>query len=750
MKRVILLITTFAALTFFCPRIGAGITLKGRIRHANTYTEINKVNVFIKGTSVGTSSQSDGSFLLDIPAPQSGMIVVFKHISFFDLEIPLATAQQQNTFYLRPRVIPLPEITVEGEKDSPQIIKDIPQPHSIIKAKNFQVRGFIDAGDLLRTQQSIQVDEELSGSKLVTIRGGNADDVTVLYDGITLNNLYDNTFDFSLLNLEDIDQIEIIRGSNSVLYGPGAISGIVNLVPKREKNYLFRFQQKLGTYASGAWNLQLHKKLKNRFDLSYSIKQEGLRREYSGASSDFDYLENKKTFHTANLLYSFARKEDVQDDVTLSYIRSDLDYRNNRYREELTDFNQLLSLRYQRGHTFNAMVSYHWLDNENNLTTRESVIERYLDNRIFFAHIEKSFTLRNLELLSAYQFENGLMDYHNSRTIPREESTGIEKTSFSRQKHGIVAILKLHVPTSSAFYRSTDFDLTYRNDTVMNDFDDIFRRQEDPRDTNVDITTNPGEDWHKSTIKFSSHLAGQSRLVALNGYLNFGKNVKFPTMFQQMSAPTTLDPERVALTPLELSPENNSNAEIGIDVIREIENREGLDGVQINVNYFKNLYTNKIVTYYSPRSPVAFYDNIHTAEISGLEIKGSLFFFDKKLTLDLGSSLYSIPEKTAFPFKSDKKHIANLLVEHAGYSMNLCWFYESDQIAWVRGAEGSFWEIGLPGYSNVDIHMSKQFEWRKLKFFINFSGRNVLDDDTELEGIAIRDRRLYLTFGMQY
>jgi hypothetical protein len=90
------------------------------------------------------------------------------------------------------------------------------------------------------------------------------------------------------------------------------------------------------------------------------------------------------------------------------------------------------------------------------------------------------------------------------------------------------------------------------------------------------------------------------------------------------------------------------------------------------------------------------------------------------------------------------------LLEHAGYSMNLFWFHESDQIAWVRGAEGAFWEIELPGYSNVDLHMSKQFEWRKMKFFINFSGRNLLDDETELEGIAIRDRRLYLTFGAQY
>ncbi|GAI16753.1 unnamed protein product, partial [marine sediment metagenome] len=36
------------------------------------------------------------------------------------------------------------------------------------------------------------------------------------------------------------------------------------------------------------------------------------------------------------------------------------------------------------------------------------------------------------------------------------------------------------------------------------------------------------------------------------------------------------------------------------------------------------------------------------------------------------------------------------------------------------------------------------------EFFINFSGRNLLGDETRLEGLTLRDRRIYITFGVQY
>ena len=88
---------------------------------------------------------------------------------------------------------------------------------------------------------------------------------------------------------------------------------------------------------------------------------------------------------------------------------------------------------------------------------------------------------------------------------------------------------------------------------------------------------------------------------------------------------------------------------------------------------------------------------------------------------------------------------------HLGYSFQIHWFKEGEQEAALRFPNGSFDTVTLDSYSNLDVHLGKTFELSRLKLFINASGRNLLEDDTtELQGLALRDRRYYFTFGAQY
>ena len=122
----------------------------------------------------------------------------------------------------------------------------------------------------------------------------------------------------------------------------------------------------------------------------------------------------------------------------------------------------------------------------------------------------------------------------------------------------------------------------------------------------------------------------------------------------------------------------------------------------------------------------------------------------KKITLEFGLSYYDISEKAAFPFKYDMKRIFNFLIDHAGYSFLFHWFKEGEETAWMRQLNANFSEITLPAYSNIDLHLSKTFRWWKLQLFGNLSIRNLLNDPYELEGLALRDRRYYITVGAQY
>ncbi|MGH7450649.1 MAG: TonB-dependent receptor [bacterium] len=289
--------------------IGQEATIFGVVRDVNTHREIREVNIYVKGSQLGTSSDISGRFFLRVPGANQQMIVVFQHIAYEPREISLDSVAAMRHIDLQPRIIPLQEVEVEAQGvPILNIEKDLPQTVSLIEARNFEFRGYVDAGDLLKTDHSVQVEEALSGRKTVAIRGGNPDEVVVLYNGVKMNNTFDNIFDLSLVDLEDVERFEIIKGSNTALYGPEAFSGVINIIPKIQQDYNIRFQQRLGTYRSGNWGLHLYQRL-NRLSGSYSFKRGGATRNLGNQAEEEGRLENTALYHTANLTYNSSDEE---------------------------------------------------------------------------------------------------------------------------------------------------------------------------------------------------------------------------------------------------------------------------------------------------------------------------------------------------------------------------------------------------------------------------------------------------------
>ncbi|MCB0307647.1 MAG: hypothetical protein KDI38_28045, partial [Calditrichaeota bacterium] len=91
-----------------------------------------------------------------------------------------------------------------------------------------------------------------------------------------------------------------------------------------------------------------------------------------------------------------------------------------------------------------------------------------------------------------------------------------------------------------------------------------------------------------------------------------------------------------------------------------------------------------------------------------------------------------------------------LRIDQSGYSFQLHAFREGRQIAQIRNLNGGYSEVEIPKFTNLDLHLSKSFEVSRLKLILNGSLRNILDDDFALTGLALHDRRYYLTLGVQY
>ena len=723
------------------------ITLSGIVLDVNTHREIRGVNIVIKGTQLGTSSDLGGRYSLRLPGLDRSYVVVFRHVGYEPREIPIDALLTMKQVYMQPRVIQFPSVEVEAEGvKRMDIAKDLPQPVAVIDAKSFEIRGYVDAGDLLKTDHSVQVEEELSGKKTVSIRGGNPDEVVVVYNGVKMNNAYDNVSDLSLIDLEDIESFQIIKGSNTALYGPEAFSGVINIVPKIQQDYNLRFQQRVGTYRSGNWGLHLYQKV-NDLNFAYSFKQGGTQRNFVDDAEGNRGLENTSQHHTANLIYNLPSSSEgtPAKSIGVMFLNTSLDYENRRDDETQSNLDQLLSLKYNGGlPLLKDMELALSLRRQREDLALANIFSRDIDDRSLHANAEKRLHFGKLEWLLGYQLQQDDLHFR-----------GDDSPAMRRRHHGFITIAKVHNAAGAVSSSKFDIDMSLRHDRLHDEQLKLIlpavSGNADPRTTLNAFREN---NWSETTFKMAFTLSGSKKDLAYNSSMSFGGNVKFPTLFQQVSAPDLLTSDR--FTP-RLEPEKNSSLELSASVSRDVRGKSAIYGWAVSGNYFQNNYTNKFREFSIPGLAFALYDNSPDARISGFEATTSLFLFRKKLTVSTGLSRYFISEKVAFAFKADLKRTLNVLIDHAGYSFQLHWFKEGEQAGVIRqqkpegGSEVKFAEVILSAYSNLDLHLSKSFTIGRLKLFGNASARNLLNaEEVVLEGIAIRDRRYYLTFGAQY
>ena len=74
----------------------------------------------------------------------------------------------------------------------------------------------------------------IGGSTSLFVRGANSNQVLVLVDGVRLadNAAPDGKYDLGTLLLDNLDRIELLRGSNSVIWGSQALAGVLSLTTR--------------------------------------------------------------------------------------------------------------------------------------------------------------------------------------------------------------------------------------------------------------------------------------------------------------------------------------------------------------------------------------------------------------------------------------------------------------------------------------------------------------------------------------
>jgi iron complex outermembrane receptor protein/vitamin B12 transporter len=103
---------------------------------------------------------------------------------------------------------------------------------SVISAGQFVNR--LDVLEPLREVPGLQVLQsgQRGTATSIFLRGGNSNASKVLLDGITLNDI-GGTINFGTLAATGVEQVEVLRGPNSALFGSDAMAGVISLTTRR-------------------------------------------------------------------------------------------------------------------------------------------------------------------------------------------------------------------------------------------------------------------------------------------------------------------------------------------------------------------------------------------------------------------------------------------------------------------------------------------------------------------------------------
>lgn len=122
----------------------------------------------------------------------------------------------------------IPEITIRGI-----LTEKLNLPFQVMTAEDIENHVFITPADALHHLPGVSFSRDGSWATSVNIRGFSESKLLFMMDGDRFQTATDIAGVLSMVNIDAVERIEVVKGAGSVLFGTGALGGVVNFIPKR-------------------------------------------------------------------------------------------------------------------------------------------------------------------------------------------------------------------------------------------------------------------------------------------------------------------------------------------------------------------------------------------------------------------------------------------------------------------------------------------------------------------------------------
>ncbi len=236
----------------------------------------------------------------------------------------------------------LEDIIVTSATKTSQKIEDVTSNINVITAQEIEERHYTTVTEALNSLPGIDFNSNggIGHTSNIYVRGFDSKRILVLIDGIRYNDVTSTSgAPFEHIMINNIEQIEVIKGAQSGIWGADASAGVINIITKKAQQGLhFEASQEFGSFSSSKSNAHISYKndalyLKAAYNNIHTkgfssvaprdskldeLEDDGYKNDSTNLQAGFQINENNK-IDFSHIINNSKTEADAYDNATYSF-----------------------------------------------------------------------------------------------------------------------------------------------------------------------------------------------------------------------------------------------------------------------------------------------------------------------------------------------------------------------------------------------------------------------------------------------
>ena len=234
--KYLLVLTLAIASLQLSPAFAQRGKIAGKVVDAKTKDPLPGVNIMVQHTTIGATTNDKGQYAIsNVPHGRTQLTAsMIGYRTEHRTTVVKPNRPVTVDFELEQVAVEMGAVVVTGTA-TPHLVEDVPVRTEVISRLAIEQKQACNLAEALSFQTGVRVENKCQNCNFTQVRilGLDGKYSQILIDGDPVVSSLASVYGLEHFPEEMVDQIEIVKGGGSSLYGGGAVAGVINIITRR-------------------------------------------------------------------------------------------------------------------------------------------------------------------------------------------------------------------------------------------------------------------------------------------------------------------------------------------------------------------------------------------------------------------------------------------------------------------------------------------------------------------------------------